>query len=286
MFERQRTGSVLCPGCSQLVGVNDEACLNCGRRKPGLWGFAKLLRGVGDDMGFRALVLGGCSLLYLATLVSDLEGMGASGGLFSLFAPSGRSLLRWGMTGAVPVVVLDRWWTLLAAGWLHGSALHLAFNLMGLRDLLPQIAHLYGPARTVIIYTASTVSGFLLATYALVYAPFLPGPLAGSAYVMGASCALFGLLGALLWYGHRGGSGWATAHARQWLIGGVLFGLMSPSVSNLGHLGGFLGGYLAARFLDPLHPERGDHVIVAAVCLLATGASIVASVLIPLPSGR
>ena len=72
---------MLCPGCSQLVGVNDDVCLNCGRRKPGMWGFAGLLRGTGDDMGFSALVLGGCSLLYLASLVSDLAGMQSGGGL-------------------------------------------------------------------------------------------------------------------------------------------------------------------------------------------------------------
>ena len=47
-----RPSSVLCPSCGTLVGVKDEKCLSCGRLYPGMWGFAHLLRNVGDDMGF------------------------------------------------------------------------------------------------------------------------------------------------------------------------------------------------------------------------------------------
>ena len=48
-------------------------------------------------------------------------------------------------------------------------------------------------------------------------------------------------------------------------------------------LGGFAGGYGAGKFLDPLHPERLDHLIGALVCLVATGIAIALSIVYGLP---
>ena len=78
------------------------------------------------------------------------------GGLFSLLAPeTGRSCC-FGVSGAYPVFGYGRWWTVLSAGWLHGSALHILFNMMWVRDLGPPTADIYGGARMVIIYTVSS----------------------------------------------------------------------------------------------------------------------------------
>ena len=65
-----------------------------------------------------------------------------------------------------------------------------------------------------------------------------------------------------------------------------IMGFILPGVDNYAHAGGFLGGYLAAMWLDPLKPERMDHLIGAALCLLLTALAIVASVVTayPLPS--
>ena len=57
MFKRQRTGSVVCASCGSLVGVNDEQCYSCGRRNPGLWGYAPLLRRLGNDLGFVSIIV-------------------------------------------------------------------------------------------------------------------------------------------------------------------------------------------------------------------------------------
>ena len=40
-----------------------------------------------------------------------------------------------------------------------------------------------------------------------------------------------------------------------------VFGFLMPNIDNYAHLGGFLGGYATARWLDPLTPERIDHLI-------------------------
>ena len=54
-------------------------------------------------------------------------------------------------------------------------------------------------------------------------------------------------------------------------------------VDNFAHAGGFFGGYLAARVLDPLKPERVDHIVIALVCLAATFSPIAVSVVTVLP---
>ena len=54
-------------------------------------------------------------------------------------------------------------------------------------------------------------------------------------------------------------------------------------IDNFAHAGGFFGGYLAARYLDPLKPERIDHIVIAVICLVATLAAIAASFVSALP---
>ena len=90
-------------------------------------------------------------------------------------------------------------------------------------------------------------------------------------FTVGASAALMGLLGALVYYGRRGGSTEIGRWAWGYAIFFFVFGLIVPNVDNWAHLGGFLGGWLTARVLDPLKPERLDHLVGAVICL-ARGA--------------
>ena len=115
---RQKWGSVVCPSCGNLVGINDERCFNCGRWNPGLWGFAPALSRLGRDLGFTQFVIGSCVTLYVLMLLADMSGIN-TGGLLSFLSPSGRSLFWFGESGAVPVFGYGRWWTVLTAGWLH-----------------------------------------------------------------------------------------------------------------------------------------------------------------------
>jgi rhomboid protease GluP len=282
MWQRQTSGSVICPSCGSLVGVNDEACLICGRRRPGLFGFAALLRGVGHDMGFAPLVLWGCGALFLASLASNPSGIRMNG-LFSMLSPSNASLFLFGASGAIPVFGYGRWWTVLSAAWLHGGILHIVFNMMWVRDLAPVTAHLYGAARTVIIYTVAAITGFLASSVAGAFLPFLPRMLRGAGFTVGASAPIFGLIGALLWYGHRGGNAHLSQQVKSMAVGMLVFGFVMPGIDNWAHLGGLAGGWLAARIMDPLEPERGDHVVMAFACLGLSVASVVASVVVGLP---
>ena len=273
MFKRKTEGSVICASCGVLVGVNDPTCYNCGRRHPGLWGFAPMLRGLGNDLGFISIVTGGTIILYVLSLVLSRDG--SSIGL----TPSSGALMILGASGAVPVFQFGWWWTVLTAGWLHGGVLHIFFNVLWIRQLGPEIANLYGAGRMVIIYTIAGIVGFTLSSVlGLVHIPFFGAPL-----TVGASASIFGFLGALVHYGRRTGS----THARQMGLQYALFmgimGFVFSGVDNAAHLGGFTGGYLASLLLDPLKKERADHVLIAIGLLVLTLIAILATVLHALP---
>jgi rhomboid protease GluP len=282
MFKRQTSGSVVCTSCGSLVGVRDEKCFNCGRRNPGLWGFAPLLRSLGNDLGFVPLVIWGSSALYIISLLLSGTAMRMGGGIFGFLAPDSTVLFLLGASGGIPVFGYNRWWTVLSASWLHGSLLHIIFNMMWVRDLGPAVAEMFGPGRMVIIYTVAGVSGFLLSSFAYAFLPHLPF-LSGAGFTVGASASVFGFLGALVYYGRRTGSSLTRSEAIRYALILGFFGFVMRGVDNFAHAGGFFGGYLAARLLDPLKPERVDHVVIALICLGATLAAIAASFVTGLP---
>ena len=247
-----------------------------------MWGLTHVLRNLGKDLGLTTVVLWGCGALYLACLASDPAGISA-GGMMSFLSPSGKSLFLFGASGGVPVFGFGRWWTVLSASWLHGGALHILFNLYWVRNLLPPTAHLYGPGRAAIIYTASGAVGFVASSVAYVFLPFLPTMLSGGRLTVGASAPILGLLGALLHYGRRSGSSQVSQQAKWLAVLLLIFGFVIPGVDNWAHLGGLGGGYLTAKLLDPLKPERGNHLVGALVCLAASLLAVLASVIQGLP---
>ena len=282
MFKRQRTGSVVCASCGSLVGVNDEQCYSCGRRNPGLWGYAPLLRRMGNDFGFVPMIIYGSAMLYtLGLLLSMLAGRNVvgGGGLMSILAPDPAIQFFLGASGTDPVFGGGMFWTLLSAGWLHASALHILFNMMWVRDLGPVVADVYGAPRMIIIYTLSSAAGFLLSSTLGLFNL----PLFGADFTLGASAPIFGLLGALMYYGRRGGSSMIHAQAKSYAIALFVFGLIFPHIDNAAHAGGFIGGYLAGIWLDPLKPERVNHMVAALVCLIATAAAILTSMIVVWP---
>jgi rhomboid protease GluP len=261
-----------------LVGVNDDTCYNCGRRNPGLWGYAPALRSLGHDLGFVPFVIGTCIVMYGASLLVTIMlgrrlGMG---GLFTMLSPDSVALFLLGESGYVPILQAGRWWTVLSAAWLHGGLLHIFMNMMALRQLAPAIAELYGPGRMVIIYTTGSVVGFSLSSLSVLVLPAIP-LLQASPFTVGASASISGLLGAMLAYGHRSGSSAARGFAMRSVVMLVMIGFL-PGIDNYAHLGGFGGGYLMAKMLDPLRPERVDHIAIAVACLVASMLAIVVSV--------
>jgi len=282
MFNRRTTGSVVCPGCGALVGVKDASCYMCGRSNPGLFGFGPLVRQIGAHFGFAHFVIGAASALYVISLLLSGSDLQVAGGGMSFLSPSTAAIRLLGASGAYPVFVQSAWWTVLSASWLHGSFLHILFNMMWVRDLGTAMVDVIGTSRTIIIYVVAGVCGFVLSS-ALPLSPIQIPLLHGAPLTLGASASIFGLLGALVHYGRKSGSSYTYTQALRYAAILFVFGLIMPGVDNSAHLGGFLGGYATSAFFNPLTRERGDHMIVALLCLAATFAAVVWSVISGLP---
>jgi rhomboid protease GluP len=75
------------------------------------------------------------------------------------------------------------------------------------------------------------------------------------------------------------GSSHIRGQAAQYAMILFIFGLIMPGIDNFAHAGGFIGGYGTSAVFNPLTRERGDHVLVAVVCLVGTFLAIGVSVL-------
>src|SRR5688572_20718232 len=101
VFRRQRTGSVICTSCGVLVGVGDDRCYNCGRRNPGLWGWAPAFRSLGHDLGFVPFLIGTCLIVYALMLVFS-PGSIETSNPFALCSPSTVAMFLFGASGSLP----------------------------------------------------------------------------------------------------------------------------------------------------------------------------------------
>jgi rhomboid protease GluP len=236
-FMRKRTGAVVCPGCGRLVDVNEPVCPYCGRPSPGMFGYGPAFQRLLGRFDLSVAVIGGCIVLYVLSLVIDPRSIFRMAGMFDILAPSSGALAVLGMTGGF-AMQQGRWWTVLTAVFLHGSLLHLLFNMVITRQFLPHVVELYGSARAWVIFVVAGILGFAVSN------------LASGVPTIGASGAIFGLLAALIVYGRR-----THQHAvaqQLWLSAGMmfLFGFVMPSVNNWAHAGGFAGGFVAAEALS------------------------------------
>jgi len=278
---RKTTGSILCPSCKRITNADAEACFYCGRRRPGLWGFAPAVRALGGYVGVTPLVVSACVALYVVSLLLDPAAALRPRGPFDLLAPSGWALDRLGMTGAAPWA-MGRWWTLITAIYLHGSILHIAFNVLWIRQLGPAVEELYGTARLAVIFTGSGVVGFLfgIAGFALSSAFSLPITI-GAPFTIGASGSIFGLLGAIVAYGRQRGGVFGTMVLRQygqWALVLFICGLLMPGVDNFAHAGGFVGGLFCGLLLSNLE-RRPESLIDQGLRAAAFAATVLAFVL-------
>ncbi len=243
---RKTSGAILCPSCGRITNANADVCLFCGRRRPGMWGFAPGLRHLLGSFDVTKAITVICVALYVASLVIDPAATFRPRGPLELLAPSGKALDQLGMTGALAWDA-GRWWTLITAIYLHGGILHILFNVLWIRQLGPAVEELYGPARLAVIFTVSGAAGFAVSNSA------------GVPFTIGASGSIFGLLGAMVAYGRQRGGVFGSMVLRQygqWALVLFVFGFLMAGVNNLAHAGGFAGGLGCAILLAPTERRR------------------------------
>jgi len=195
--------------------------------------------------------------------------------LFSQFVASADIPAALGMK-VNELIVRGELWRLFTPMLLHGSLLHLAFNMYALNIFGPGLERHYGRWRFLALYLlagfAGNVVSFLFST--------VPS--------LGSSTAIFGLLGAeaVFLYQNRGLLGRPAQRALINLITVALVNLLiglSGGIDNWGHVGGLLGGTLFAWFGGPLLQLEGiypamsvaDRREASAVFLVAVGEGLI-----------
>ena len=157
------------------------------------------------------------------------------------------------------LIVQGQFWRLVTPIFLHIGILHLAFNTYALYVFGPQIERFFGPARFLVIYLLSGISGVLLSFV------LSPRPAAG------ASGAIFGLIGTevMFFYHYRNAFG---QRGRQQLYNllivvgyNIAFTLTVPNIDVWGHVGGLLAGTVLGWGMMPHYAvavtQRGPVVV-------------------------
>ena len=167
------------------------------------------------------ILMGLCFLMYIVTLI-----MGSSNVTYLILGAN-----------YAPLVKNGEIFRLITYAFLHGSIIHLLVNMYSLFIVGRQIENNFGKVRLLIIYFISALSGGLLSA------------LFSDGISIGASGAIFGLLGALLYFG---------LHFRLYLtdaliskiipiiILNLLIGFTVTGIDNACHIGGLIGGFLAS----------------------------------------
>jgi rhomboid protease GluP len=268
-MQNRRRPSMLCPNCRKLISVNEAKCPYCGISRPGSWWKrAFSARQLGDtDQLIRWIIYTNAGM-YLLSLLLEPSAIQLTLSPFAMLSPSSQSLLLLGGTGAIPVFQLHRWWTLIAASYLHGSLLHILFNMIAFRQLAPLALEEYGSYRTFTIYTVSGVFGYIVSC------------LAGVAFTIGASASVCGLIGALLYYGKSRGGAYGQQIYRQigaWALGIFLLGFLVTGINNWAHGGGILAGIGLGGLLGYREKirERLAHKVLSVACMMITAAVLV-----------
>ena len=269
MMFRKTTGTILCPSCGRLTSAEAAECLVCGRRNPGMWGFAAPLRAIVGRGGFTNLVTIACIALYVVSLMLDPRAAVSARNPFDAFSPSNGALDALGAAGAVPWAV-GRWWTIFTGIYLHGSVLHILFNVLWIRQLGPAVEELFGPARLVVIFTVAGAFGFVVSNWV------------GHPFTIGASGAVFGLLGAIVAFGKKRGGTFGAMVLRQYGYMALLMFMLSffmRAVNNAAHAGGFVGGLVAGLVIALAEHRRETSLdwVLAVACILLTLAGFVLS---------
>ncbi|MEW5909886.1 MAG: rhomboid family intramembrane serine protease [Thermodesulfobacteriota bacterium] len=260
----EKRSSILCPNCRRLVSIDETRCPWCGISNPGsVWRNNIFSRAVNHPDQVVRWIIGANIGMYLISLLINpmIPRFGFNPILF--LSPENKSLLLLGATGTIPTFHLERWWTLVSASYLHGSILHIFFNMFAFKQIAPFVIQEFGVHRMFIIYSAAGIFGFLISC------------LAGITFTIGASAALCGLIGASLYYGKSRGGLYGQSIYRQlggWTIGMFIFGFIFPGINNWGHGGGLIAG-IALGFLlgyREQRPESLTHQRIAAGFTMVT----------------
>ncbi len=153
---------------------------------------------------------------------------------------SGGALLKFGAVYA-PLIKAGEVWRLVTGAFLHAGILHLLVNMYSLYLIGTQVEMYIGKYKFLGIYFISAISGTLMSCL------FHPNTIS-----IGASGAIFGLLGSLVYFGYHYRLYLGSVLKNQIIpiiICNLALGFLMSGIDNAAHIGGLIGGYMATTFL-------------------------------------
>jgi membrane associated rhomboid family serine protease len=250
-------GHPICPDCMTPTSVGMR-CPECSREKTKVK--------TADQVRQRAATAGGrYSMTQILIAVNVI--------VFLIETATGSSL---GGTTGIPSslyrhLALDgpdihfhhQYYRLLTGGFLHDGILHILFNMWFLYAVGPALERGIGRWNFLAIYVASLFAGSF---GALLFQP--------DSFTVGASGALFGLLGALVVIANRRGISIWQSGLGATLVINIVFSLSIAGISIGGHIGGFVGGAICGWLYLELAERRRRQPLFWAGCVAVAVVSI------------
>ncbi len=201
----------------------------------------------------------------VAAFVAELAAGGPGSGLLD---SGGKLILHGGLYG--PAVANGDWWRIVTSGFLHAGLLHIGLNMFFLYYLGQLLEPAIGTPRFVAIYFVSLLAG---SAGVILLSP--------NSLSVGASGAIFGLMAAAFVVARHRGIDQLAQQIGFYVVLNLLITFSVPRISIGGHVGGLVGGAIAAllitygqRHFRSLPLQLGAMAALGAVCVaIALGAA-------------
>lgn len=255
-----RPATLRCTRCERPICVDDAIdapvgylCPECARQPKHVQRAQRRVRAAASAQGTTTLlVIIGVVFLGQLALPELLFRGGLVGGAI-------------GPDGSLIGVAAGEWWRIVTSGFLHSrNFLHIAFNAYLLYQLGNMMEPGIGTNRFVAVFFAGLFGGSAGALL-----------LNWGALTIGASGAVFGLMGAAMVLMHRRGINPMQTGIGTLVVLNLVITFLVPSVSIGGHLGGLIGGALVAL---PLRGRKQDSAVVWGIALALGGLALFAGV--------
>jgi rhomboid protease GluP len=151
-----------------------------------------------------------------------------------------------------PLVLNGEYYRLLTSAFLHIGIIHLLCNMYSLYIIGSQVENFYGKAKYIVIYLFSAFTGSLLS---LLFVDTISA---------GASGAIFGLLGSILYFGYHYRVYLGTVIKSQIIpiiFLNLLIGYLTPGINNFAHVGGLIGGILISKAVGVKYKSSKSDII-------------------------
>ncbi len=218
----------------------------------------------------QILIYANLILFTLMVLHGTILGLGMQ----AIMNPPSRLMVHWGAQYWPMVLDNGEWWRCITYAYTHGGLIHVGFNMVVLYQVGPLLESEIGWSRLMTVYTFSAI----IATLAgLFWHPI--------SVVVGASGAIFGLIGFSVSFYHRVGGGIGLQRRNfmfQWALMAFVFGLF-VGADNAAHLGGAVAGAALGWFMPVgIRNQRKTDGIFKGIAITFTILTVISIAFIPI----